>query len=64
MDWALILVALGALSTVAWAASPLLCRLGVHARPHHSTSARWVCRRCPAMHDAELRTIPEVDDEG
>lgn len=56
MWWALACVALGALSAVERMASPpLLCRLGLHVRPALSTSTRWVCRRCPAMHGA-----PEV----
>lgn len=64
MKWALLMVALGALSAVVRMASPpLLCRLGLHVRPLFSTSSRWVCRRCPAMHDSGPMVVLGVDDE-
>lgn len=64
MWWAFLVVALGALSALERMVSPpLLCRLGFHARPFRSTSSRWVCRRCPAMHDSGPLVALEVDDE-
>lgn len=64
MWWAFLLVALGALSALERMASPpLLCRLGFHARPRSSTSTRWVCRRCPAMHESGPMPALGVDDE-
>lgn len=64
MWWAFVMVALGALSALERMASPpLLCRLGLHTRPLLSTSSRWVCRRCPAMHDSGARAEMGVDDE-
>lgn len=58
MDWGHA-PALGLLLTLAtcWSLrGPLLCRLGFHARPRFSSSARWVCRRCPAAQGLQVST--------
>lgn len=56
MDWhhAFALGLLLALATCWRWRGPVLCRLGVHARPPLSSTSRWVCRRCPATQGMHL----------